>query len=160
MLLEIGPKVHIASDTEVSPVLLLDGSHMGIITLIAQLTIFVAGSVASHARCIVPPIIGGITVSITGPRSLRLRCMLEVRRVKLSNLRARRTTSGQAYPSINRKVRVLVTAGRGPIVVLADLDVNFVAGVTGLAPGCTPSIPYSHSCSANQTSRSCAPRRG
>lgn len=44
--------MHIAPYSEILTVLLFNGTHMGVIALIAQLTIFVASTIALHARCV------------------------------------------------------------------------------------------------------------
>lgn len=51
-MLKIGPEAHVASNSEVKSVLLLDGTNMGIIALVAKLAVLVAGATASHPGCI------------------------------------------------------------------------------------------------------------
>lgn len=52
MRLEISPKMHISPHMKFFTVLLLNGSHVGIVALVAQFSIFVARTVTLHAGCI------------------------------------------------------------------------------------------------------------
>jgi bifunctional N-acetylglucosamine-1-phosphate-uridyltransferase/glucosamine-1-phosphate-acetyltransferase GlmU-like protein len=53
MQLEISPEMHIAPDTEVKTVLLFDGTHVGIVAFITQLSTEIARTVASHAWSVI-----------------------------------------------------------------------------------------------------------
>jgi hypothetical protein len=47
--------MHVVADAEITPILFLNSSYVGVYTLLAELTVFITATIAAHSRCILRP---------------------------------------------------------------------------------------------------------